>query len=302
LELDITAENGAGQRVDVYLVAQLPECSRSRIQSLIHEGHILVNGRATKPKKNLKAGNKIQVTLPEPKVSGVEAQDIAIEVLFEDSSLLVVNKASGMVVHPAAGSPNETLVNALLFHCKTLSGIGGVARPGIVHRLDKDTSGCLVVAKDDVTHRHLSEQFAERKVSKEYLTVVQGCPGDLSGRIVNRIGRHPVNRLRMAVLEEPAGKVAITDYEVLQRHENSALVRCRLLTGRTHQIRVHMKTLHTPILGDEVYAHPSRQIDQVSRLMLHSWKLGFIHPKSGRPMAFTAEIPESFQHFLPSSW
>jgi 23S rRNA pseudouridine1911/1915/1917 synthase len=302
LELDITKEDGAGQRLDVYLVSHLPECSRTRIQALIRDGHILLNGRSTKPKKNLKAGNNIHVTLPEPEEAGIDAQDIPIEVLYEDAHLLVLNKASGMVVHPGAGCPDETLVNALLYHCKFLSGIGGVLRPGIVHRLDKDTSGCLVVAKDDVTHRHLSEQFAERKVSKEYLAAVEGCPTELSGRIVNRIGRHPVNRLRMTVLEEPAGKVAFTEYEVLGRLEHSALVRCRLLTGRTHQIRVHMKSLHTPILGDEVYAHPERQKDQVPRLMLHSWKLGFLHPHTDRPMAFTAEIPEPFQPFLPSSW
>ncbi|MEM7476099.1 MAG: RluA family pseudouridine synthase [Planctomycetota bacterium] len=301
MEFYFTDKDESGQRLDRYLAGHLPEISRSQIKSLIKMGCIRLNGRSAKPKQPLSAGDRVQVSMPDASEDVVAPQDIPLTILYEDSSLLVINKESGMVVHPGPGSHDGTLVNALLFHCDQLSDTGGANRPGIVHRLDKDTSGCLVVAKTDEVHEYLTTQFAERKVSKRYLAAVEGNPPLDAGRIANNIGRHPVNRLRMSVVEPPLGKYALTDYKVTNRMADCALVECRILTGRTHQIRVHFKSMGCPLLGDEVYARPKRQAVPVPRLMLHSWELGFIHPTTGHPMAFSAPIPREFQPFLPSS-
>jgi 23S rRNA pseudouridine1911/1915/1917 synthase len=296
------AAHGSGVRLDNYVHAQLPDLSRTRIQDLIKEGAILLNDAQTKPRARLCENDRITVTIPEAKVVEVAAQDIPLEVLFEDEHLIVINKPAGLVVHPAAGNPDGTLVNALLHHCKNLSGIGGELRPGIVHRLDKETSGCLVAAKHDLAHTRLTEAFSTRTISKIYLAVVQGVPLKEKGLIENRIGRHPTDRKRMAVMTSPlAGKEAVTEWRQIAVHQNCALIECRLHTGRTHQIRVHMKEdLRTPILGDTIYAQPQRQNPQMPRLMLHAWKLSFTHPITQKAMAFEAKVPEEFGPWLAS--
>lgn len=284
------------QRIDQFLVGRVPELSRSRIQSLVKSGDILLNGSKTKAKQHVSSGDIIEMTIPEPTSTEAEPQNIPLEVLYEDPDLIVVNKASGMVVHPAAGNADGTLVNALLFHCEgQLAGIGGVERPGIVHRLDKDTSGCLVAAKNDAAHQSLVKQFAERETGKQYLTVVQSKPHKKKDTIFTHIGRHPVNRLKMAVVNPGSGKTAITDYEILHTNEDgSTLVKCDLHTGRTHQIRVHMLHIGTPILGDPIYAKPARQQVQPGRLMLHAWKLSFNHPRTNERMHFESPIPDEY--------
>ncbi|MCB1224790.1 MAG: RluA family pseudouridine synthase [Verrucomicrobiales bacterium] len=286
-------------RLDRYLQARLPDLSRARIQDLIRQGHITLNGQPTKPGAPLKLGQRISVTIPEPTSVEVVAQDIPLDILHEDEDILVLNKPSGLVVHPAAGNPDGTLVNALLHHCDDLSGIGGEARPGIVHRLDKDTSGCMVIAKHDRAHRQLTQAFSDRRIRKIYLAAVQGMPTETQGRLEGRIGRHPVDRKRMTLLYDGSGKEAVTEWELVGSHRGTALIRCRLLTGRTHQIRVHMKEgLRLPILGDPLYAQPSRQPLAVPRLMLHAWRLAFNHPLSERPLAFEAPPPAVFAPWL----
>lgn len=285
------------QRIDQFLVSRLPELSRSRIQSLLKSGDILLNNAKAKAKQSVSSGDQIQVIIPEPKTAEAQPQDIPLNVLYEDQDIIVVNKAHGMVVHPAAGNADGTLVNALLFHCQgELAGIGGVERPGIVHRLDKDTSGCLVAAKNDAAHQSLVTQFAERKTEKRYFTVVQSRPNKEEDSIFTHIGRHPVNRMKMAVVNPGSGKTAITDYKVLYTaSDGTTLVLCDLHTGRTHQIRVHMLHIGTPILGDPIYAKPARQPVQPGRLMLHAWQLVLTHPRSGKKMEFQAPIPEEYR-------
>jgi 23S rRNA pseudouridine1911/1915/1917 synthase len=293
----VSAED-AGQRLDKFLAARLGELSRSRVQALIKEGLVTVNGRSAKSSHDLETGDMVAGSVPPDKPADARPQDLPLEVLYEDEHLAVLNKASGMVVHPAHGNEDGTLVNALLHRFGAMSSIGGVARPGIVHRLDKETSGCLVVARNDATHQSLTEQFAGRSVEKVYLAVVQGVPANRSGTVETHIGRDPHDRLRMAVLPPPAGKSAVTDYEVLHVTGLDALVRCTLHTGRTHQIRVHMKHLGHPLLGDEIYARLSRQT-RTGRLMLHALRLGFSHPATGQRMVFHAPVPPEFGPWLP---
>ncbi|MBL9118245.1 MAG: RluA family pseudouridine synthase [Verrucomicrobiaceae bacterium] len=295
MQFDVTANDGAGDRLDRFLQKHVAELSRARLQDLIKSGHALLNTRPTKPSAELKAGDTISLSVPEPQQTAVEAQDIPLNILYEDSDIVVLNKDSGIVVHPAAGNPDGTLVNALLHHCDDLSGIGGELRPGIVHRLDKETSGCMVVAKHDRAHVCLTDAFAGRRIKKIYLAAVNGMPNDRAGRIENMIGRHPVDRKRMAVLFDGSGKNAITEWKVVGEHNGCALVLCHLFTGRTHQIRVHMRdVLQRPILGDGLYGHPSRQLIKCHRLMLHAWKLAFDHPISQKAMSFEAPIPDEF--------
>lgn len=298
MEFTITEAHWVKQRLDHYLQEQMTDFSRTRIQSLVNDGHILLNGQKTKPKIALKLNDVIVIEVPEPEPTEVVAQDIPLEVLFEDEHILVLNKPVGLVVHPAAGNPDGTLVNALLFHCKNLSGIGGELRPGIVHRLDKETSGCMVVAKHDKAHVKLTDAFGKRELTKIYLAAVNGTPATNSGRIENRIGRHPVDRKRMTVVKESDsnGKDAVTEWERISFYEGCALIQCHLLTGRTHQIRVHMReTLLTPILGDTIYAQPQRQLLKPTRLMLHAWKLAFTHPITEEELSFEAAIPDEFK-------
>ncbi|HEY5893340.1 MAG TPA: RluA family pseudouridine synthase [Chthoniobacterales bacterium] len=286
----------AGRRLDLVVVAYAPHLSRSRAQALIEDGHIRVNGETVKQRHKLREGDTITVNEPSPIPSEVAAEEIPLTILFEDEHLLVLNKPPGMVVHPGAGNQSGTLVNALLHHCNELSGIGGVERPGIVHRLDKDTSGCLVVAKNDAAHRALSTQFAERETTtKRYLAIARGVPRVPRGKIDAPIVRHPVDRKKMAVAAPGKGRSAQTLYGVISTFQHAtglcALIECRLLTGRTHQIRVHLKHLGHPLAGDAVYG---RGGDGFPRQMLHAWKLGFHHPVTGLPVEFCADIPPDF--------
>ena len=299
--MEILVESNAGTRLDAWLAAQLSDLSRSRIQELIREQHIRKNDQPAKPRDSVSIGDRIQVEVPEAIPADAQPEDIALRVLHEDDSLIVIDKDEGMVVHPAAGNPDGTLVNALLHHCKgQLSGIGGVERPGIVHRLDKDTSGCLIVAKTDTTHRALVEQFADRSTDKRYLAVVQGRPSESTGTVFTHIGRHPVNRMKMAVVNPPGGKASITDYEVLTTDpsNNTSLVLCHLHTGRTHQIRVHMLHLGCPLIGDPIYAKPARQSVSIGRMMLHAWKLSVNHPENGKRLSCVAPIPPEYTPWL----
>jgi 23S rRNA pseudouridine1911/1915/1917 synthase len=300
--VEILVEDSPGERIDAFLAARLADLSRSRIQTLIREQFIQVNGHPAKPRDAVKLGDKITVVLPEAVPLHNEAQDIPLDILFEDDDLVVLNKASGMVVHPAPGNNDGTLVNALLHHCKgKLSGIGGVERPGIVHRLDKDTSGCLVVAKSDAAHQSLVTQFSERStMEKLYLAVTQGVPKPSKDTIFTHIGRHPVNRQKMAVVNPPGGKTAITDYEILATDAATltALIICHLHTGRTHQIRVHLHHKGAPLVGDPIYGKPSKTAEQTGRLMLHAWRLSFDHPITGKRHQFEAPIPPEFQPWV----
>jgi 23S rRNA pseudouridine1911/1915/1917 synthase len=285
------------QRIDQYLVTRLPELSRSRIQTLIKSGNILLNQEKSKAKQHVSSGDKISISIPEDESSEAEPEDIPLEVLYEDDDIIVVNKAHGMVVHPAAGNASGTLVNALLHHCKgQLATSEESHRPGIVHRLDKDTSGCIIIAKSNDALPSLVKQFHDRTTEKRYLTVVQSTPGKDKDSIFTHIGRHPVNRLKMAVVNPGSGKSAITDYRVLhQADDDTCFILCDLHTGRTHQIRVHMVHIGTPILGDPIYAKPNRQVVQPGRLMLHAWQLVIDHPRTGERMAFQAPIPSEYK-------
>ena len=297
MEFTISDETDVGQRLDRFLARQAGDLSRSRLQALIRDGAITLNGTTAKPRQALGLGDHIRVTIPEPVPSEALPEDIPLEILHEDEHLLVLDKPSGLVVHPAAGNLTGTLVNALLHHCEgRLASIGGVERPGIVHRLDKDTSGCLVVAKTDRAHLALAEQFSGRKVSKIYLAVVRGNPPMDHGTITNQIARDPRNRQRMAVVLPPAGKTAVTDYRVVNPSADGSLVECTLHTGRTHQIRVHLRELGHPIVGDPIYA---KNTSGAPRLMLHAWRLGFSHPESGERLDFESPIPSEFHPWLP---
>ena len=297
LVIDKTLLSG---RLDTYLREKFPAASRGAIQRLIEEGHILVNGNKVKPTHTPRAGEQVQVTWPEAKPAEALPEDMPLEILFEDETLLVLNKAAGIVVHPAAGHEEHTLVNALLHHCEgELSGIGGIARPGIVHRLDKETSGCLVVAKNDETHIALSSQFASRKVEKTYHAIVCGEMPREKGEIRAAIARHPSHRKRMAVNDD-SGREARTSYRVMERLRATTLVEAALHTGRTHQIRVHFQYLGFPLVGDLTYGQ--RQNARLKelvrfaapRVMLHAFQLAFIHPRSGKRVYFEAPFPEDF--------
>ncbi len=289
------------ERLDTFLRRQFPALSRGAVQRLIEQGHIRVNGRPVKPAHHPRAGETVLVEWPEARPAEAQPEAIPLDILFEDEALLVLNKAAGLVVHPAAGNEEHTLVNALLYHCAgQLSGIGGVARPGIVHRLDKETSGCLVVAKNDETHVALSAQFASRQVEKIYHALVCGSLPRNEGSIRAAIARHPSHRKRMAVREDDTGRAAHTGYRVLERLRETTLVEARLHTGRTHQIRVHFQHLGHPLVGDETYGQrQNRRLTELThyeppRVMLHAHCLGFLHPRTGQRVCFTAERPADF--------
>jgi len=285
-------------RLDLFLVKALPQLSRSRIQQLIRAGFVRVGDAKMRPHQSVRSGDKIEVTEPPPEELQTEPQAIPLTILCEDDDLIVINKAAGMTVHPGAGQREHTLVNALLYHCSTLSGIGGKQRPGIVHRLDKETSGCLVAAKNDVTHRELSKQFTVRTVEKIYLALVAGKLQKQIGVIENKIGRHPVHRQRMSV-SSPRGRAAKTEYRVLRSSEQASLVECKLHSGRTHQIRVHLHHLGHAVLGDKIYA--PKLAKDFPRQMLHAWKLGFRHPHSGKWMNFEAPLPDDFRQAIAAT-
>ena len=292
------------ERLDSFLRDRFPAVSRGAIQRLIEEGHIRVNGRSVKPTHSPRAGERVEVHWPEARPAEAQPEEMPLDILHEDDALLVLNKPAGLVVHPAAGHEQHTLVNALLHHCAgQLSGIGGVARPGIVHRLDKETSGCLVVAKTDETHVALSTQFATRKVEKLYQAIVCGEMERDQGEIRAAIARHPSHRKRMAVDHE-LGRAARTTYRVVERLRGATLAEVTLHTGRTHQIRVHFQFLGFPLVGDATYGH--RQNQRLAELtnytaprqMLHAGRLSFTHPRSGKRMSFTAPLPEDFRDAL----
>ncbi len=287
----IVADPDAGRRLDQYLCDHLSHLSRSRIQQLIGSGHITAESAPVKASHQLRAGDVIDVTEPPPVALEAAPQALPLSILYEDDHLVVIDKPPGMVVHPGAGHLDGTVVNALLHHCRALSGIGGVERPGIVHRLDKDTSGCLVVAKTESAHRSLSEQFAEREVRKIYLAIATGHPRFPHQRVENLIGRHRVHRQKMEVLTDGRGKHAVTEFFVEKQLGGDSLVRCVLHTGRTHQIRVHLKHLGHPLAGDRLYGHAGAW----PRQMLHAWKLGFQHPVNGGALDFTSPVPADFR-------
>ena len=282
-------------RTDLYLVTALPEFSRSRIQQLIRAGFVRLNGATIRPNQLVRTGDEIELTNPRTEKIETTPEAIPLEILFEDDDLVVINKPAGLTVHPGAGHREHTLVNALLHHCPTLSGIGGKERPGIVHRLDKETSGCLVAAKNDVSHRHLSKQFADRSVDKIYLALVAGKLQKQTGAIEERIGRHPVHRQRMSV-SSPRGREARTEYRVLRSNEQASLLECRLHSGRTHQVRVHLRYLGHPVLGDKIYAPPF--LKNFPRQMLHALNLGFRHPCTGEWKNFEAPLPDDFKQAI----
>jgi 23S rRNA pseudouridine1911/1915/1917 synthase len=294
----VVTKEFARMRLDLFLVKSLPEFSRSRIQQLIRAGFVRVGGATVRANHTVRIGDEIEVTEPPPEKIQTEPEAIPLTILYEDDDLIVINKQAGMAVHPGAGQREHTLVNALLHHCSALSGIGGKERPGIVHRLDKETSGCLVIAKNDGAHRELSNQFTARTVEKIYLALVAGKLRQNTGVIQNKIGRHPVHRKRMSVTASH-GRAAKTEYRVLLSSEQASLVQCQLHSGRTHQIRVHLHHLGNPVLGDKVYA--PRFAKDFPRQMLHAWKLGFCHPRTGEWKSFEAQLPDDFKRAIAAS-
>jgi 23S rRNA pseudouridine1911/1915/1917 synthase len=280
----------AGARLDHFLAARTQEFSRSRLQMLVREGFVTIDGHAATPSRKLRAGERVTLRVPEPVPAGSLPEDIALDILYEDADLIVINKPPGLVVHPAAGHATGTLVNALLHHCGALSVIGGMERPGIVHRLDKESSGCLVAAKNDLAHRELARQFASRDVTKIYLALAAGRFQRTSGTVNVAIGRHPIHRKKMAAVPAGKGRDSKTGWRVLTVLPAGTLVECALHTGRTHQIRVHLKHLGHPLLGDAVYGKRG----DFPRQMLHAWKLGFQHPRTGKRLDFVAPIPPDF--------
>ncbi len=287
----IVPKESARRRLDVFLANELKQFSRSRLQELIRKQFVSLNGEPARPREVVREGDVVDLREPAAEKIDNQPEDIALEILYDDVDLIVINKPAGLVVHPGAGHSAGTLVNALLHHSKNLSGIGGKERPGIVHRLDKETSGCIVVAKNDEAHRALSIQFAERAVEKIYLALVAGKLRKPSGTIEASIGRHRVHRQRMSVSEE-RGRTAKTEYRVERSSEKATLVECKLHSGRTHQIRVHLHHLGHPVLGDKIYGPKSGK--DFPRQMLHAWKLGFNHPRTNEWKTFAAPLPEDF--------
>lgn len=296
-------------RLDKVLSELVPKQSRTFLTKLIEQGQVSVDGRPqTKPAHRVGAGQVIQIHFPEPATTNVESQEIPLTVLYEDTDIAVIDKPPGLVVHPAAGHRDRTLVNALLFHVRDLSGIGGELRPGIVHRLDKDTSGVMLIAKNDEAHRMLTEWWGTDRVRKEYLALVYGTPAKASGVIEAPIGRDPRHRKRMAVVK--GGRAAATEYQVMERFRYASLVLCRLRSGRTHQIRVHLRHLGHPIVGDPVYSGPQwkgipdkriqKVLSSMKRQALHAWRIRFPHPRTGEEMAFEAEIPSDLRSVVES--
>ncbi|NLP37471.1 MAG: RluA family pseudouridine synthase [Firmicutes bacterium] len=286
-----------GQRLDVVVTRLVPELTRSRVQKLIQEGLILVDGVTRKANYRVHPGEVLQVTIPPAEPLSLQPQPLELDILYEDRELIVINKPKGLVVHPAAGHTDGTLVNALLYHCDDLSGIGGKVRPGIVHRLDKDTSGVLVVAKNDHAHLYLARQFKEQSVVREYLAIVHGKISTPRGSINAAIARHPRDRKKMAVVPEGKGRPAVTHFTVLEQFRNYTYVLLQLETGRTHQIRVHLSSLGHPIVGDIVYGYKRQRFD-LNGQALHAYKLGFIHPVSSKYLEFTSNPPAEFTHLL----
>ncbi|MEI8139933.1 MAG: RluA family pseudouridine synthase [bacterium] len=289
--------DGKGKRLDAWLSLVQPDLSRARIQDLIRSGHITLNGKPTKPSQSLITGQEIQINVPAPVEVDLKPEAIPLDILFEDTDLIVLNKPAGLVVHPAAGHASGTLVNALLSHCSDLAGIGGEKRPGIVHRLDRDTTGVMVVAKNDMAMKALADQFKHRQTTKEYLALVWGHLNPSSGRTETLIGRNPHDRKKMCTKPD-IGRNAITNYETQEKFTNTSLLRIHIETGRTHQIRVHMAHLGHSIIGDPQYGRPRHNVLPVAiplRQMLHAAQLTFMHPVSGQTLTVKAPLPEDMQ-------
>nr|CBX31164.1 Uncharacterized RNA pseudouridine synthase ylyB [uncultured Desulfobacterium sp.] len=302
-------ESVSGIRLDIVVSSYIPLCSRSIAASLINKGKITVCNQIKKQGYKVKFGDKITGTIPDPEPVSFLPEPIELNILYEDSDIIVINKPPGIVAHPAPGHYSGTLVNALLFHCPDLTGIGGEIRPGIVHRLDKDTSGALVVAKNDISHTNLCLQFKERRIRKKYLALVWGNPEHDSGSITLPIGRHPSNRKKMSVLTRKP-KTAETLWKVIERYKSVSLWEIDLKTGRTHQIRVHCAAIKHPVIGDQVYGNrPKLSVDlkntqdfykQIKRQMLHAWKIGFMHPVTNKTMEFEAPLPDDMKELISS--
>ena len=303
----------ADQRLDLFLRQRCPELSRSRIQTLVKDGDVSVNGAAVRSAYLVQAGDRIEMTMPALQTLQAVPEHIPLDIVYEDGDLLVVNKASGMTVHPAPGTPDGTLVNALLHHCVDLSGINGVLRPGIVHRLDKETSGLMVVAKSDTAHRHLAEQLQERQIERRYSALLWGIPKEEHGTVDAPLGRSAKNRKKMGIVEE--GRHARTHYSVIERHGFTSLAELKLETGRTHQIRVHMQHLGHPVFGDPVYAGRERtegirpemrrrarwMLSLIKRQALHARQLRFSHPSTAAEMTFCADWPADMRDVIEAA-
>lgn len=296
LEFIVTAED-AGIRIDRYLSDQCSQVSRSYLQKLLKEEAVLVNEKPVKSNYKVATLDKIQLAIPEAVELEIEAEDMPLDIIYEDKDIILINKPKGMVVHPAAGHYSGTLVNGLMAHCKEdLSGINGVMRPGIVHRIDMDTTGALIVCKNDVAHNSIAEQLKEHSITRKYFAVVHGVLKQDEGTVNAPIGRHPVDRKKMSI-NEKNGREAVTHYRVLERYRQFTYVECQLETGRTHQIRVHLASIGHPLLGDSVYG-PAKSPYRLNGQTLHAGILGIIHPRTGEYMEFTAPLPDYFEDLL----
>lgn len=290
-------ENWMDERIDKFLSAQLPEQSRSYLQKIIKEGSVLVNGSPVKASYRMDDQDEVTIDLPELKEPEIEAENIPLDILYEDDDILVVNKPKGMVVHPAPGHYSHTLVNAVLYHCgENLSGINGVIRPGIVHRIDMNTTGSLLICKNDKAHQILAEQLKEHSITRKYHAIVHGNLKEDTGTVNAPIGRHPTDRKKMST-KAPNGRHAVTHYRVLERFGNFSYIECQLETGRTHQIRVHMSSIGHPILGDEIYG-PAKCPYKLQGQTLHAKILGITHPSTGEYIEFDAPLPDYFKDLL----
>ena len=287
-----------GERIDKYLSALCPDLSRSYVQKLLKSGNVLVDGRQVKASYSIQEGERIFLDVPEAVEPEIEAEPMELDILYEDKDVILVNKPKGMVVHPAPGHYSHTLVNGLMAHCKgQLSGINGILRPGIVHRIDMDTTGVLIACKNDMAHNSIAAQLKEHSIVRRYQAIVHGRIEEAEGRIEGDIGRDPVHRKRMCI-NEKNGKPAVTHYRVLERFRQFTYVECRLETGRTHQIRVHMASIRHPLLGDTVYGPVKCPFPRLQGQTLHAGVLGFVHPRSGDYMEFSAPLPSYFQELL----
>ena len=291
----VVSEQYNNSRLDKFLTTIFSDKSRSFFQNIIEEDLVKVNDSVRKSNYKLKENDIVEVKFPDAIEGTIKPENIPIEILYEDDDIIIVNKVQGMIVHPAPGVYSGTLVNALLYHCKDLSGINGVVRPGIVHRIDKDTSGILVIAKNDFAHVKLSEDFKKHSITREYVAITEGVIKSDSGTIDKPLARDPKERIKIAIVE--GGRRAITHYFVEKRFKSNTMVRCTLETGRTHQIRVHMASIGHPLVGDPVYGYKKQKF-KVNGQMLHAAKLGFIHPTKGTYMEFTSDVPKEFQKVL----
>ncbi len=298
IQILTVTEEGKDSRLDAFLSSGLEGLSRSYIQKLLKNGKVTVNGKPAKSSCRMIPGDQVEIDVPEPEEPEIAAEPMDLDILYEDEDIILINKPKGMVVHPAAGHYTGTLVNGLMAHCKNdLSGINGVLRPGIVHRIDMDTTGVLIVCKNDAAHQSIAQQLKVHSITRKYYAIVHGVIRDDSGTVNAPIGRHPTDRKKMSI-QARNGKDAITHYRVLKRFEKYTYVECQLETGRTHQIRVHMASIHHPLLGDRVYGPAKCPFPDLQGQTLHAGVLGIIHPRTGKYMEFSAPLPEYFTELL----